>query len=98
MNMPWRDRHFSPEGKFPRCVGYVKAMGVRTDDPGMTDYWLACLAAEAFTDKELVKAGTVDFDTMRGPELLAALEARFRARTKRKRSNVTHLASRQVAA
>lgn len=72
---------------FPRCAGYVKAMRVRLDDPEMTDYWYAVLAAEAFTDEELVAAGTVDFKAMQGDEILAEFERLF---STRERSRVGH--------
>jgi len=59
---------------FPRCSGYLKAMNIRLDDPAMTDYWCAVMVAEAFTDKELVEAGTVSFEDMEGDRLLAEFE------------------------
>lgn len=59
---------------FPRCAGYLKAMNIRLDDPAMTDYWCAVMVAEAFTDKELVEAGTVSFEDMEGDRLLAEFE------------------------
>lgn len=86
MSAPWRDTYTSPPGAFPRCTGYVKAMGVRVADPDMTDYWLAVLAAEAFTDDELVAAGTVDFATMSGTVLLGSMETLLRAGRARKPS------------
>ncbi|OIN06119.1 hypothetical protein BFS86_19640 [Shewanella algae] len=63
---------------FPRCAGYLKGMRVKLNDPAMTDYWFAVIVADAaFDDDELVKAGTVNFDTMRGEEILAGLETLF---------------------
>jgi hypothetical protein len=72
---------------YPRCAGYVKAMRVRLDDPEMTDYWYAVLASQAFTDEELVKAGTVNFETMKGDAILAEFERLF---TTRRRSEADH--------
>jgi hypothetical protein len=79
---PWRETSRTI-GNFPRCRAYLKAMGVRIDDPSQTDYWLAVSLSDAFSDKALAKQG-ISFDTMQGKTLLTAFEAILADRAKPK--------------
>jgi hypothetical protein len=75
--------------QFPRSAAYIKACGVKLDDPGLLDIdYAIILAEEAFTDEELVAAGTVDFGSgplrqRDGTAILAALDALLRNRPAR---------------
>lgn len=63
-----------PVRDFPRSAAYLKACNYRLDDPAMTPYaWAVCLS-EAFSDEELIVAGTVNFETMTGEQLLPELD------------------------
>lgn len=57
----------------PRCAAYLKAMRVKPDEPGMSEYWAALIIAESFPDKTLKKFG-VNFHVMKGPRLLTLME------------------------
>jgi hypothetical protein len=68
---------------FPRSAAYLKASNYRLDDPSMTPYaWAVCLS-EAWTDEELVAAGTVNFDTMTGEQLLPELDRLLAVKARR---------------
>lgn len=58
----------------PRCAAYLKAMRVKPEEQGMTEYWAALIIAESFPDKALKKFGGIDFHAMKGKELLTAME------------------------
>jgi len=60
--------------QFPRCAAYLKACNYNLRDETMgSANWAVCIS-EAFTDDELVKAGTISFETMTGPELMSEFE------------------------
>ncbi len=59
---------------YPRCAAYLRGMRVKLDDPEMTDYWFASILSDGWTDDALTDAGTINFDTMSGAELLTAFE------------------------
>ena len=60
---------------YPRCAAYLKAMRCDLDDPAMQDINWATILADSYSTAALKAAGTVNFDTMDGPELMRALEA-----------------------
>lgn len=60
--------------KTPRCANYLKAMRVKPDEPGMTEYWAALCIAESFPDKALKQFGGINFHVMKGPALLKRME------------------------
>lgn len=61
--------------QYPRCKAYLAKMWIKEPFSGMNDYWCAVCIAESFSDKNLVKIGTVNFEKMTGAQLLAAFEA-----------------------
>lgn len=58
----------------PRVSAYLKALGAKPDEPGMTEYWAALIVAESFPDKVLAKFGGINFHVMKGPALLSRME------------------------
>lgn len=58
----------------PRVAAYMRAMGAKPDEPGMTEYWAALIVAESFPDATLAKFGGINFHVMKGPALLARME------------------------
>jgi hypothetical protein len=60
--------------KTPRCAKYLKAMRVKPDESGMTEYWAALCIAESFPDAVLRKFGGINFHVMKGPALLNRME------------------------
>lgn len=70
--------------KTPRCASYLKAMRVKPDEPGMTEYWAALCVAESFPDKSLKKFGGINFHVMKGPALLSRMEQFLESRSKQK--------------
>lgn len=65
----------------PRCAAYLKAMRVKPDEPGMTEYWASLIIAESFSDKALKKFGGINFHVMKGPALLRAMEKFLESRS-----------------
>lgn len=70
--------------KTPRCAAYLKAMRVKPDEQGMTEYWAALIIAESFPDKTLKKFGSINFHVMKGPALLTAMERFLESRSTRR--------------
>jgi hypothetical protein len=50
--------------RYPRCQAYLKAMGVRLDEPAMTDFWAAVTLADQMPEEDLRAVG---FDPGTGP-------------------------------
>lgn len=59
---------------YPRCAAYLKASNYILSDPTMMDKHWAIGISQAFTDEELVKAGTINFETMSGDALMTEFE------------------------
>lgn len=58
----------------PRCAGYLEALKVKPEEPGMNDYWAALCIAESFSEKSLKAFGGINFHTMKGGKLLSRME------------------------
>ena len=71
--------------KTPRCASYLKAMRVKPEDQGLTEYWAALCIAESFTEKALKKFGGINFHSMKGPQLLQRMEEFLESNSKPKR-------------
>lgn len=67
---------------YPRCAGYLKAMRVKPEEQGMTEYFAAVCIAESFPEKALKKFGGINFHVMKGPALLAKMEQFLEYRSK----------------
>ena len=65
---------------YPRCAAYLKASNYILSDPTMFEKnWAVCIS-EAFTDDELIQAGTISFETMSGDALMSEFERLMNAR------------------
>lgn len=72
---------------FPRCAGYLKAMRVNINDPEMTDYWFGVVVSDAFTDAQLIKDGSINFETMAGDKILSEFERLLADMAQRRANN-----------
>lgn len=77
--------------KTPRCANYLKAMRVKPDEQGLTEYWAALCIAESFSDKALKKFGGINFHVMKGPALLRRMEQFLEHHSKAKTKPSTKL-------
>jgi hypothetical protein len=82
--------------QFPRSQAYLIGAGVRPAElTALPDYWAAVILAEcAFTDEELMEAGTVDFGSgpiagRDGTAILGALDTLLRTRQPRRKTKPT---------
>lgn len=70
---------------YPRCASYLRAMRVKPEEQGMTEYFAAVCIAESFPESALKKFGGINFHSMKGPQLIARMEQYLEYRSKSER-------------
>lgn len=72
--------------KYPRCRSYLLAQKDRLDDDKMNEYYAALCVAFSFSEASLKSFGGINFNAMKGPQLIARMEEFLAFRPKKKYS------------